>query len=251
MVNTPSWLAATAGFDGFAGQANQFLGTHAANFTYAGSLKESQTTGGAVYSSTQTQWLQQNLTTVAGQTSLSSVQIQISAVGGSPTLQLINPLVVSLYADSLGFPAGSALVTTTLSSQTVYSAGFWVTVPLPITTLTPLTEYHLVVQEVGTAGHYYAWQHGNPGTGGATSPDGVTWTAQSFGFMYQAFDQSSFGSQVQSIVEDGGKRLRQFTYNTNGTLATVTDYTVAQGVNTYLLQQRTLTYTNGLVTGVS
>lgn len=251
MVTTPTWLGAKAGSGGLAGQTNQFLGLHSAGILYSGSLKESQTTGGAVFSSTQTQWLQQNLTTVSGQTTLSSIQIQINAVGGSPTLQLINPLVVSLYADHLGLPTGTPLITTTLASQTVYSSGFWVTVPMPITTLTPLTEYHIVIPTVGTSGHYYAWQQSNPGSGGATSPDGITWTPQAFGFLYQAFDQSSFGTQVQSIVDDGGARLSTFTYNPNGTLASVTDYTVTQGTNAYLLQQRTLAYTNGLVTGVN
>lgn len=252
MVVTPTWLGATAGFSGVAGQANQFLGTHAAQFVYSGTLREGQSTGSSVYSSSQSTWLSQEFTTASTQTSISYLQLQISTVGGSPTLQLINPLIVSLYADSLGFPTGSPLITTTVSSQQVYNSGFWLVVPMPITSLTGLTNYHIVTQAVGTATHYYTWQQAVSGTGAATSSDGVSWTAQSYGFMYQVYDQSgTLGSKVNAVIEDNGARLTQFTYNANGTLATTNEYNVAQGTNTYLSQNRTFTYTNGLLTGVS
>lgn len=251
MAVTPVWKAATTGFGANAGFINQFLGTHSSSFLYSGAVRSSRTTGTGVFTDTQTQWMSQQFTTASSQTSVAYVYVQVSTVGGSPTSQLINPLTVSLYADSGGLPTGSALVTATLASSTVYSSSFWVTVPLPVSGLTPSTVYHLVIPRVGTSGHYYVWQRSNQVAGAATSTDGSTWTSQTYGFMYQVYDQSTTGSQVQYISDDSGARLISLTYNANGTLNTISEYTVAQGSGNVLLQNRTLAYTNGLVTGVS
>lgn len=250
MVVTPTWQTATSGQKANAGHVNQFLGTHQASYLYQGALQAFQTTGTAVYSDSLTQWLSQTITTGIAQTTIGYVQLQLSAVGGSPTLPLISPLTVSLYADLSGLPTGAAIVSATLNDSYVYSSGFWVTAPLTVTGLTPSTKYHVVTNLVGTTGHYYVWQRSNQTSGAATSATGSGWSAQTYGLMYQVYDQSTSG-QLQLIYEDNGSRWTQFTYNTNGTIAQVTEYTAGQTVTGYLQSQRNLTYSNGLVTGVS
>jgi hypothetical protein len=247
---TPTWQAATAGQRGTAGHANQFLGVHRAQILYQGTQKSSQTTGTAVYSDTLTQWLSQTITTTSGQTSIGYVQLQLAAVGGSPTLPLIPPLTVSLYADSGGAPTGSPLATTGVSCPYIYLAPFWVTIPLPVTGLAPLTTYHLVTTLVGTTGHFYVWQQSNQTSGAATSADGTAWATQAYGLMYRVYDQAA-GGQMRLIYEDDGARWVQLTYNANKTISQVTEYTAGQTATGYLNSQRNLTYSNGLVIGVA
>lgn len=251
MGANPTYLAAVAGRAANSGQINQFLGSHQTQFVYAGGAIQSQAAiGTSVYETTATQWYSQLFATTSSQTSIGAVNVQISTVGGSPTLQLIPPLVISLYADSAGQPTGSPLVTNTVSSSFVYSAPFWLTVPLPIIGLTPSTFYHITVQMVGSGTNYYVWQHSNTGSGASTSPDGVTWTGQSYGLMYQVLDTSGTG-QLNYIYEDGGAQWSQLSYNSLGLLSQITQFTTGQTVAGNLQTTRTLTYTNGFLTGVS
>jgi hypothetical protein len=243
----PTMQAAVPGQPGNAGLITQFLATHNAAFIYSGqALISSQSTGAGVYQSTQSQWLAQTITTGVSQTAIGSVALQMSAVGGSPTSALITPLTIGLYADASGQPTGSALATATVSCQYVYSAPFWVTIPL-LATVTASTAYHLVASPAGTASHYYAWQQSNQPSGAATAPDGTTWTNQTYGLMYQVYDATATG-QLTAIGEDG--LLTQFTYTAVGLIATVTQYATAQNGGS-IVSSGALSYSNGLFTGVS
>lgn len=247
----PVYEAAVAGYPAQAGAINQFLGSHSGQLLYAGGSIQSQGgNGDGVYSPSYTQWYNQIFATGSTQTTVGSVNLQISTIGGSPITQLIPPLTVSLYADSAGEPTGPALATNTVNSTYVYSAPFWLTVPLPAINLSPTTFYHIVVQMVGTSTNYYVWQNSNSGSGASTSPDGTTWTVQNYGMMYQVLDTSGSGL-LQYIYEDGGARWSQIGYNSLGLLSSITEYTTAQTTAGNLQNTRTLTYTNGVVTGVS
>lgn len=249
-MTTPTWQAATVGSTAGAGHTNQFLSYHNASLLYQGNLVSSQTTGTGVYDDTLTQWLSQSIVTGVSQTAIGYVQLQLATIGGSPTLPLIAPLTVSLYASASGVPTGSPLATTTVSCATVYNAAVWVTVPLAASTLTPNTTYEVVTQLVGTAGHYYVWQRSNQVTGSATSPDGTTWSPQTHGLMYRVYNQSATG-QLMTIYEDNGDRTVSLTYNSVGGISQVVEYTVGQTATGYLQTNCTLSYTNGLITGVS
>lgn len=252
MVSIPVLQAATTGFRGTAGHVNQFFGAHQSRFMYKGSVTTQQATGAASYVSTQNTYLAQLFTVPGGQTTIGSVNVQINAVGGSPTLTLIPPLTVGLFATVGSVPTGSALVSVTLPSTYVYSSPFWVSIPVQLFGVTTGSVYAIVVTAAGTATHYYAMQQSNQTSGAATSPDGVTWTAQTYGFMYQVLDQSSAGNgQVLTIYEDNGARVTQFTYNTNGTVASIVETTLSQSSSAPLTSTRTLSYTNGVLTGVS
>jgi hypothetical protein len=247
----PTWLGATAQNPGNSGQVNQFLAAHNANYVYTGGvLQASATTGISVYDSTDNTWLSQSFVAGSSQTTLGSVLLQISTVGGSPVTDTIGLLQVALYADSSGFPTGSPLATISVPETYVYSSPFWVSMPLVAASITPGATYHIVVMAVGTVTNYYAWQQSNTGGGAATSPDGVSWTAQAYGLMYQVYDLSGTTLPVLLIYEDDGTFWTAFTYNTNGTLATVEQFAVTQSGGA-LQSSGTLAYSNGLVTGVS
>lgn len=247
MSGIPSWLAATAGHGAQAGQVNQFLGAHNSVWLYAGTQRAAQTTGSSVYQSTEPQWLAQQLTTGSAQTQIGAVWLQISTVGGSPTSATIPPLTVSLYASSSGMPTGTALASTSIAEQVVYSSSFWLQVPLPVT-VTPSTVYQVVVPSVGTAGHYYVWQQSNQVSGAGTSPDGVTWSAQGFGLMFQVFDQTG-GGPLQTMYDDSGARVTQLSYNAQNQVSSMTEAVLAQD-GTVLTFTRSFTYANGILTGV-
>lgn len=250
-MSSPTWLAAVAGQQANSGMVNQFLGSHSASFLRAGGTIQSQNaTGSAVYQSTATQWLSQIFTTGASQTTIGGINLQLSAVGGSPINQTINPLTVQVYADSGGLPTGSPLATATVNETVVYSAPFWLTVPIVVTGLTPSAFYHVAVQMVGNGTNYYAWQQANQPTGAATSPDGVTWALASYSLMFQVTDLTGTG-QIQYIIEDNGARTLQLGYNSQGLLSQIAEYTVGQTTLGNLQNTRNLTYANGFLTGVN
>ena len=248
MSQVPTMLAQASGYPTNAGSVTQFLGAHNAVFIYSGAVVQAQqATGTGVYQTTQGQWLSQTITTGSTQTLLGSVGLQLSAVGGSPTLPLTAPLTVALYTDVGGSP-GSAIATTTVSGQYVYSAPFWLQVPFGLA-VTGSTTYHVVVSPVGTSSHYYLWQQSNQLQGAATAPDGALWTQQGYGLMWQALDSTPSG-RLLSISEDNGQLITQFTYTSLGLVATVTQTAVTQSGSS-ISSSGTLSYSNGLLTGVS
>lgn len=248
--NVPTWLSAAAGMPGNSGVINQLNGAHTTTFLYSGGMvTNSQTIGSGTYQGSQNNWTGQTIVTGSSQTAIGSVQLQLSVVGGSPTLNLVPVLTVALYADGNGLPAGSPIVSTNISNNYVYTAPFWVSIPLPATGLTPSTQYHIVTNLVGNASHYYTWQQSNQTSGAATSPDGNVWTFSTFGMMYQVLDQTSTGS-ITTVFEDNGALFTTLTYNTVGQITGVTQFVTAQGGG-YLQSSGTLSYTNGILTGVS
>lgn len=245
----PTWLAATAGQQGLAGQVNQFLGAHQSTWLYQGAaVVVSQATGSGLYVSTTGTYYAQRFTTASAQTVIGQVKLQVSTVGGSPLSATAAPLAVALYADGGGFPAGAALASTSVIEQYVYAAPFWVPVPLAAG-VTPSTPYWLVTSPAGAGPAYYAWQKSNQVSGASTSPDGSTWTPQAYGLMYEVLDQAPAG-RLQFLYDDGGARWVALSYNAAGQVSQITETTAAQGGST-LAVSRTLTYSGGTLVGVS
>lgn len=244
----PPYLAAAIGTRGDAAQINQFLGAHGSQWLYAGGvLQAGQSTGTGVYASLASGYLTQVIALGASQTTIGHVALQLSTVGGSPVTATIGPLQVALYAAAQGLPTGPALASVHLAEPYVYSGAFWLTVPLNASGLSPGGLYCLTATGAGASGAYYVWQHSNQPSGAATSPDGVAWTAQPFGLMWQVYDATATGLPI-TLVDDGGARTTSLTY-TGGQLTGISEYTLAQA-GPALASNRTLTYTGGLLTGV-
>lgn len=247
---TPVWLGATAGYQGLAGQVTQFIGCHTTQWLYSGVQRAAETTGTGLYQSTETQYYAQQFTTGSSQTALGQVWLQVSAVGGSPLTNTISPLTVSLCASSFNAPSTTVLAQSSVLETTVYMSPFWLNIPMLATNLSPSTPYWIVVTMVGSGTAYYALQQSNQVNGCSTAPDGVTWTPQNFGLMYQVYDASANpNSIIQGFSEDGGARTVAFTW-TNGFLTGLAETTQTQGGGA-LVSNRTITYSNGQIIGVN
>jgi hypothetical protein len=248
---TAPWLAASTGYKPQPGQINQLLGAHTSRWIYSGNtLQVSETIGSGRYQSTASQYLAQSFVTGVSQTTLGLVNLQVSAVGGSPITSTITPLVVSLYASALGAPTGSALVSVPVAEVSVYSGPFWLPVPLAASGLTVSTVYWLVVSPAGSGTAYYAWQESNQSSGAAVSSNGTSWTGAAYGLMFEVYDQTGMSWPPTYLIDDGGARTTAFTYNSAGQLATITEQVVSQSGGVQY-SQRTLTYSNGLLVGVA
>lgn len=253
MAVTPTWLAATTGQPGSAGQVNQFLGSHASVVLYAAVQKAAQATAGATFTSTNGLFLAQSFATAVGQTTIGYVSVPITTT--TTTGASLATTTLSLYANSAGAPTGSALVSTTLTAEYAFNASggtntVSVIYPLPATGLTASTTYWLVLASAGNVTNNYTWFRSNQTSGASTSPTGVTWTAQTYGFKYAIFDQTASGLQT-ATWEDSGARWTAQTYSGTGEITTLAEYTVGQTASGYLQSYRTLTYTGGLLTGVA
>lgn len=252
MSVVPAWLGATAAQAPQAAQVNQFLGTHNSQYLYAAAQTAGQTTNGAASTSSNSLWLAQSFSTAVGQTAIGYVIVPVTTTTTSGAS--LAPTTLSLYASSGGAPSGSALVSTTLTAEyaNIASGGTStnrVIYPLPVTGLTASTTYWLVLHSTASSGAF-TWFRSNQTSGASTSPTGATWTGQTYGFVFQVFDQTASGA-VTCTWEDSGVRWTASTYGTTGLLVTYSEYTLAQGTNSYVQSARTLAYSSGLLTKVS
>jgi hypothetical protein len=249
---TPAWLAATAGQAGLAGQVNQFLGTHADAFLYAGTLQASQVTAGTVSTSTSSLYLAQEFTAGSAQTATGYIQIPLTTT--TPAGSSLAPATVSLCANNAGAP-GTVLQQVTVPAEYAYlasgggTATTFVTIPLPASGLTAAASYWLTVAAAGNPTNNYAWYRSNQASGASTSVNGTAWTAQTYGFEYRVYDLTASGN-LTCIWEDSGARWSAMTYS-GAHIATLAEYTAGQTTAGYLASYRTLAYSGNDLTGAS
>lgn len=240
----PAWQAATTGYQALAGSVNQLLLAHAVTYVYTGAEQASQGTAGSGSIAGNSLYLAQSFTMGASQTTTGYAVLKIGLTG-SPS-----PWTISLEADNgSGAPTGTALVSTQVPKEFTATGGGEVTVILPATGLTASGAYWLVAAAQGDSGDHYRWFKSNQTSGASTSPDGVTWTAQTYGFLFEVFD----GSPVLPLAgtwEDSGDRWTSLSY-TSGQLTGLGEFTVGQTANGYVASTRTLSYSGALLTGVA
>jgi hypothetical protein len=243
-VTAPAWLAATTGYEGLAGQVNQFLATHAITYVYTGAEQSSEMTAGSGGVSSDSLWLAQSFTTASGQTTAGYVQVNADYTG-TPA----SPWVFSIQANSSGAPSGTPLVSTALPKEFLGTSPGTVSVFLPVTGLTASTEYWIVAAPAGDASDYFSWSKSNQSSGASTSSNGTSWTAQSYGLMYAVWDQTVV-TPLLGTWEDSGARWVHWSYS-SGLVSSIKEYTAGQAANGYTASVRSLTYTDGLLTGVA
>lgn len=248
-----AWQAPTAGQLPLAAHINQLLAVHKFQNLYAGTLQASQTTAGSTSTASNGLYIAQKFTTGASQTAIGYVSIPLTTTTTSGAT--LATTTVSLYTDSAGVPG--ALIATGATVTAEYAnlaSGGTPTVsliyPLPVTGLTAATPYWIVVAPAGTGGAHFTWYQSNQVTGAATSTNGTSWTGQAYGLLFQVFDQAATGLQT-ATWEDSGARWTAKTYTTPGEIATVAEYTAGQTASGYLQSYRSLSYSSGLLTGVS
>jgi hypothetical protein len=236
----PAWLGATSGQPGQAGQVNQFLAAHAVTYLYTGATVAAQTTLGSGSVTTNGLWLAQSFTTSAS-TATGQV-VPYLAVTGTPA-----PATISLYTNSGGAPS-TLLAATAFPKEFATGTPAAIRIPLP-SAVTASTTYWIVAQADGDVSDYFSWSKSNQVTGAATSPDGVTWTAQAYGFYFQVLDQSPV-MPLSATWEDSGARWTSYTWAA-GQLTGVEEYTAGQTPAGYTAGKRTLTYSGGLLAKVA
>ena len=237
---TPAWLAATPGYAGQAGQVNQFLGTHAVTCLYQGNTVAQQTTLGSGANNSSSTYLAQSFNSGSA-TAIGQVVLYLNVTGTPP------PVSVALFADS-GGPAGAPLASTPFPKEFTSGTAAAVSIPLPAA-VTPSTTYWLVLDTLGDGSDYFAWFKSNQTSGASTSPDGVTWTAQAYGFYFKVLDQSPV-LPLAATWEDSGARWTSYSY-TSGQLTGVQEFTAGQTAGGYTAGKRALTYSGGLLTKVA
>jgi hypothetical protein len=251
-AQTPTWSAATTGSTPQAGHINQLLGTHATTLLYTGTQTAAQTTAAGTATNSNSLYIAQSFATTGGQTQVGYVQLYLdSAVASGGNLGTIT---VSLYANSAGAPTGSPIVTTTATTEYVNaisgaSTTTFVTYPLPAT-VSPSTTYWIVTAPAGNGSFFYTWKRSTQVSGASTSSNGTSWTAQAYGMVFKVFDQTAANPLV-ATWEDAGARWTWRSTNTSGQIAQYAEYTAGQTAAGYLQSFRTLSYTNGLLTGVA
>jgi hypothetical protein len=245
-MTTPTWQAATTGQLPKADQVNQLLGTHQAQLLYTGTQRSAQNTAGSGNTNSNGLYVAQSFTTAAGQTAIGYVNLTVSTTGGFTGLA---PTTVSIYTNSAGAP-GVSLGSMTVTGEHVAASPAIVTYPLPVTGLTASTTYWIVVAAAGDASHFYGWHRSNQVSGASTSPNGTAWTAQTYGMLYQVYDQGVIPPLVASW-EDNGARWVWFSFNGDSTLAEISEYTAGQTATGYMQSFRTLSYSNSSITTIA
>jgi hypothetical protein len=240
---TPSWLAATTGQRPAAGQVNQFLGTHADTLVYTGASFSSQTTAGSSNIFSYQVYAAQSFTPSASQT-LGRVALEIAMDATPP------PWTISIQTNSAGAPSGTVLASTTIPyDATSHTPGF-ISIPLPCS-LSASTQYWIVSNLVGTSGNNFKWLTSNQTSGASTSPDGITWTAQSYGLLYNCYNNSPLVPPLVHTYEDSGARWTTWSWNAASQPAALAEYTVGQTSTGYLYSSRTFGYSGSSLTSVT
>lgn len=242
MTGIPSWLGATSGQGAQAGQINQFLGAHAVTYLYAATQRAAQSTAGSGAVNSNSLWIAQSFATASGQTAIGRVVLTL-AVTGSPA-----PLTIGLYATSGSAPTGSALVSAVVPKEFLTGSATALSIPLPAT-VTASTTYWIVATAVGDPSDLYSSSKSNQTSGASTSTNGTSWTAQTYGLLYQVYDQTASGA-VTHTWEDAGARWTGMGYSASTLLTSVREYTAAQASG-YIQANRTLTYSGASLIGVA
>lgn len=249
MATAPTWLAATANQPPKATQVNQFLGTHKTQLLYPSVQKAAQTTAGSGNTQSNGLYIAQSFSTAVGQTAIGYVILTISTTGGFSGL---TPTTLTLRTNNAGAPSSTILGSTTIASEYVAAGPATSVFPMPVTGLTASTTYWLVIAAAGDSTHHFNWSKSNQVSGTSTSPDGVTWTAQAYGSLYQVWDQTITGTQPLLLWEDAGARWVWLNFNGDGTLANVAEFTAGQTSTGYMQSFRTFTYSSeGSITAVT
>lgn len=245
-MTTPTWQAATTGQLPKANQVNQYLGAHQAQLIYTGVQKAAQNTAGVGNTNTNGLYIAQSFTTAVGQTTIGYVNLTVSTTGGFIGL---TPATVSIYTNAAAAP--SVLVKSMIATAEHVSASpAIVTYPLPVTGLTASTTYWIVMAAAGDASHFYGWHRSNQVSGASTSVNGTAWSAQAYGMLFQVYDQTIVPPVVASW-EDNGAAWMWFSFNGDGTLAEISEYTSGQTATGYSQSFRDVAYSaDGSITSI-
>jgi hypothetical protein len=240
---TPAWLGATAVQLPLASQVNQFLGSHAITYVYTGVSVSRQITAGSGGVASNGTYVAQSFTT-GSFTTVGRIAFNMTTTGGPA------PTTISLQTNNAGAPSGTVLVSTVMPPGWANAAPTYQSLPLPVTGLSASTTYWIVASAAGDASDFFTYEKSNQTSGTSTSTNGTSWTAQTYGLLYEVFDLSATPPFLHTW-EDSNARITNIGSNTNATPAYIEEYTVAQGTNQFAYSYRTFSYSGTKFTSLS
>lgn len=240
---TPAWIGASTGQPPLSAQINQFLGTHAATMVYTGAQQDHQASAGSGAANSNGLYIAQSVT--AGSSYTGGRVVLTLAVTGTPT-----PWSLSIQSNSGAAPSGTVLGGP-VSLPPGFVTGSAAAVSIPVSAaLTNGTKYWIVANAAGDAGDFFAWSKSNQASGASTSTNGVTWAAQTYGLLFQVWDNTLVQPLVHTL-EDSGARWTTWAFTTQSAPSKLSEYTVSQAAADYVQSVRSFGYTNGLLTSVT
>jgi hypothetical protein len=242
MSTTPLWQTTVAGTTALAASVDQLLSAHPAQLIYQGTSYDSDTTSGSgATDSTYNLSLANKFTTAAsgvGSTALTRLDIYMVSVGTGATLTL------SIQTDSTGKPSGTNVsgLTMTIPSGFPPPIGMWISVPMPLTGLTPSTPYWIVIGSTSSATNYAELAHSGTAGGRAATNNGGGWVNQTYSYNFAAYDGINLGDALRHTWEDSGALWNAYYYGTAYPYGSGLPTTIMNAVGTTQWAVRTLTY---------
>jgi hypothetical protein len=163
------------------------------------------------------------------------------------------PIAVSVWSDAGGQPSAPLATAVSVPREFPPLNSGWVSIPM-LLTVTPSTVYHLVTAPVGDGSDYFTMNKSNQTSGAHTSSDGVTWTAQSYGLLYDVLDNAVGSRQITHVSESSGARWNWLLLDSTGRVSALWEYSAGPTPGGYLVSTRTFTYSSaasGILLGVS
>jgi hypothetical protein len=230
----PTWLGATTGQLPASGQVNNFLVTHPSTLIYTGADQNQQVTAGSGAADSNSLYVAQSFTTSATYTT--GRIVLTLAVTGTPV-----PWSVTIQSNSSSAPSGTVLAGPVVIPHDYLSGSATaVSIPLPGGALATSTAYWIVAAPAGDGSDFFAWSKSNQTSGASTSTNGTSWTAQTYGLLFQVWD-STAAVPLLHTWEDSGARWTSWQSSANIPTG-LQEYTVAQGTNQYVYSGRTISY---------
>lgn len=254
MTTAPTWQAPTSGQPPLADHINQLLGAHTASIVYNGVQTDGHTTSAGTTVSTNGLWLAQSFVTAVGQTSIGHISFSLTTT--TTTGSLLSPTTLTINTNNAGAPSTTVLITVPVTAEYAYNASGGgvsttrINFPVPVSGLTPSTTYWIVVAAAGNVSNNYTIHQSNQVSGASTSPDGITWTAQAYGFTYTVRDQTVAGIPMETW-EDNGARWTVALYDTSSRITQYHEYTAGQTAAGYIQSDRTISYSTWLPTSIA
>lgn len=243
-MGSTDYLAASPGEPPLAQQVNQFVTTHPTTYVYTGVEQDHLATAGTGTVASNGVWVAERFTPSV--TYATGRIVLTLAASGSP-----GPLVVGVYADAAGVPGALIAGPVSLAAGFVGASAAAVSIPMPGLAVSSGVSYWIVAQPAGDVSDYFSWSRASGSSGAATSPDGVSWTAQAYNLLFQVWDDTAVLPLVHAWEDSGARWSTLGAYTGTGQPGALQEYTVAQGSGRYLSSAATLAYGGSVLSGVS
>ena len=242
-ITRPTWKAVDVGDTYSHDDVNQFLFEHDQKLAYTGTSADGNIPADNTSADITPYHYASRFTMPSGKTALDRVQLKLIKAGTGVDL------TGAVQADSAGSPSGTNLASRTIPKQWVPTSATVISVALPVTGLTALANYWIVVAKAGDGTNNCKWRSLNaadashPAKNSATGGAG-TWSAALTEEMHVDPYYNDGTGDLVNIDEDSGVGQQWLQY-------TGSDLTKIAGRREDLRMIQTLTYAASQLVTVS